>query len=277
MAGHSPGVPLHSMTGTPFTFSTMITTRANTEFLPVARLSQPEDQPYWTFWGRWKSNFAEFWSTSPITRMCCCVDPEVHLDAQLRRRQHEAVRESLLYTLDYRGDTSIITATMNDLLDEGHVMLQDAAPIPARSPNLTNPATLGPTFTTLTVYDPATHHAWSQPQMPAPVVQRRRNLTSVKFVPRFTAAVIVELRSRLGQLSESIPGNVLIVEREALRLMRKYSVREVDAVAHLPSIISCYFREDLHYRVETSVSRMSKFQRWLVGETQPKPSFTPLA
>lgn len=255
----------------------MVTTRVNSEFLPVTRLSQPDGQPYWTFWDRWKSSFAEFWSTSTITRMCCCVDPEVHLDAQLRRRQHNAVRESLLYTLDYRGDTSIITATMNDLLDEGHVMLQDAAPTPARSPPTINPATLGPTFTTLTVYEPATHHAWSQPQPAPPLDHTRRNLTPVKFVPRFTAAVIVELRSRLGQLPESIPGNALIVEREALRLMRKYSVREVDAVTHLPSIISCYFREDLHYRVETSVSRMSKFQRWLVGEAQPKPSFTPLA
>lgn len=252
----------------------MATTNRISEFLPVTGPSQSERQPYWTFWGRWKEALGEFWFTSAITRACCCVDPGVHQEAQLRRKQHKAVRNSLLYTLDYRGDSSIIVATMNDLADEGHVMLQDAPPPPAEVPTFR--ADLGPTFTTLTVYDPTTHHAWHQPPPPAPP-GARRELKQLKFVPRFSAAVIVELRTRLGQLSDSIPGNKLIVEREALRLMRKYSVREVDAACHLPSIISCYFSEDIHYRVETSVARMSRFQRWLMDEESPKPSFTPLA
>jgi len=250
----------------------MATITRQSEFLPVVGPSQSESQPYWTFWGRWKEAVSEFWFTSSLTRACCCVDPSVQQEAQLRRRQHKAVRESLLYTLDYRGDTSIITATMNDLADEGHVMLQDAAPDPA-SPTVRTD--LGPTFTTLTVYDPETHFRWQQPPAP-PRPGQRRALNPLKFVPRFSAAVIVELRSRLGQLPASIPGNKLIVEREALRLMRKYSVREVDAVCHLPSIISCYFNEDIHYRVETSVARMSRFQRWLLDIDKPQPAFTPL-
>lgn len=106
----------------------------------------------------------------------------------------------------------------------------------------------------------------------------RRGLREVRFYPRFAGSVVVELRSRLGQLSRGIPGNLLIVEREALRLMRKYKVREVDSVAHLPSIISSYFVEDVHYRVETSRSRMTRMQRWLMSEEiETTPAFTPLA
>lgn len=118
----------------------------------------------------------------------------------------------------------------------------------------------------------------AQPEPDAPVpVQGRADRRGVFFVPDFAASVVIEVRSRVGQLPANVPGNALVVEREALRLMRKYRVREVDAVAHLPSIIRNYFREDVHYRVSTSESRMTRFQRWLVGETQPPPAFTPLA
>lgn len=111
-----------------------------------------------------------------------------------------------------------------------------------------------------------------------PTVTPRRGLREVRFYPRFAGSVVVELRSRLGQLGRNVPGNLLIVEREALRLMRKYKVREVDSVAHLPSIISSYFVEDIHYRVETSRSRMTRMQRWLMSEDEsPAPAFTPLA
>lgn len=115
----------------------------------------------------------------------------------------------------------------------------------------------------------------STPNVEAPPVPR--DLRPLVFVPRFAAAVIVAIRARIGQLSASVPGNLLIVEREALRLMRRYNVREVDSVAHLPSIISCYFREDVHYQVETSAARMTRFQRWLMSEPSSPSTFAPLA
>ena len=115
----------------------------------------------------------------------------------------------------------------------------------------------------------------STPVVEAPPVPR--DLRPLVFVPRFAAAVIVAIRARIGQLSASVPGNQLIVEREALRLMRRYNVREVDSVAHLPSIISCYFREDIHYQVETSAARMTRFQRWLMSEPGSPSTFAPLA
>lgn len=115
----------------------------------------------------------------------------------------------------------------------------------------------------------------STPAVETPPVPR--DLRPLVFVPRFAAAVVVAIRARIGQLSVSVPGNQLIVEREALRLMRRYNVREVDSVAHLPSIISCYFREDIHYQVETSAARMTRFQRWLMSEPSSPSTFAPLA
>lgn len=114
----------------------------------------------------------------------------------------------------------------------------------------------------------------STPEVEVPLP---RDLRPLVFVPRFAAAVVVAIRARIGQMPASVPGNQLIVEREALRLMRRYNVREVDSVAHLPSIISCYFHEDIHYQVETSAARMTRFQRWLMSEPSSPPTFAPLA
>lgn len=104
-------------------------------------------------------------------------------------------------------------------------------------------------------------------------VDTRRTLTGLRVVPRFTAAVVVALRSRLGQMSAATPGVSIIVEREANRLMREYNVREVDAAAHLPRIVQCYFVADVHYHVPTSHARMTRLQRWLIGR-EPRPTLT---
>lgn len=309
----------------------------NHELMDILPPSQRENGPYWTFLGRWKENLAEFWFTSALTRACCCVDPGVHLEVQLRRKQHTAVRSALMYSLDYRGAASVIEATIKDVGDGGYVMLQDEEPcaVPPTTLPETTPAS-GVDASTSTSVDAATDTAiaWASTAAPVPGVPdlntipnaadvpfevvslmaemvsevsgtplvtpvertitprrgeftavpavetpvARRGMRAVRFVPRFAASVVVELRSRLGQLGSEVPGNKLIIEREAIRLMRKYKVRETDAVAHLPSIIGCYFAEDIHYRVETSVGRMSRFQRWLASEQSlSTPTYGPLA
>lgn len=297
----------------PNPLSTMTTPPRATEFIELTGSSQSSSVPPRTIWGRMKEGFANFWFTNSVTRFCCCVDPTVHREVMLRRKQHAAVSLALMYSLDYRGDASIIEATMNDVGEDGYRLFQDqvlvqappptapvaAAPvIPPPGPRRRVPAGLQRARPLLAAAPTTTLVVWQPPAFP-PVVpvpplaappaavpaaggpaspSTRRDLRAVKFVPRFAASVVVELRSRLGQLPVSVPGNRLIVEREALRLMRKYKVREVDAVAHLPSIIGCYFAEDVHYRVETSRSRMSRFQRWLLNEKSiEEPVFGPLA
>jgi hypothetical protein len=280
----------------------------NHEFLDLLPSSQRESRPFWTFWGTWKEALAEFWFTSTLTRACCCVDPGVHLEVQHRRRQHAAVSSALMYSLDYRGATSIIEATIMDVGETGYVMLQDTEPGAAPPTQPSPPAAAsaaGVAAPASATTEPATARAGAS--IPVPPVEAasalavfspipgmihahrtiaphaippdtRRSMRAVKFVPRFSASVVIELRSRLGQLGNEVPGNKLIIEREAVRLMRKYKVRETDAVAHLPSIIGCYFSEDIHYRVETSLGRMSRFQRWLMSEhLATPPTFGPLA
>lgn len=166
-----------------------------------------------------------------------------------------------------------------ELVDRAVVPIAHRPP-PANARDLLVLALAHAIYTPLPVGDEDEFESTSVASAPAivPTVAPRRGLREVMFYPRFAGSVVVELRSRLGQLGRNVPGNLLIVEREALRLMRKYKVREVDSVAHLPSIISSYFSEDIHYRVETSRSRMTRLQRWLMSENEePTPTFTPIA
>lgn len=97
---------------------------------------------------------------------------------------------------------------------------------------------------------------------------------NAQFVPRFVASVTNAVRSKIGQRPIGTPGNVELVEREALRIMRDYRVKQTDVVGHLPYIIRCYFNEDVQFKLPTHEARMSRFERWFYRDTRPSGVFT---
>lgn len=99
----------------------------------------------------------------------------------------------------------------------------------------------------------------------------------LQCVPRFVASVVIAVRAKIGQRPATTEGNKELVEREALRLMREYRVKEVDIVGHLPLIVRAYFHEDIHYLLPTHEARMSRFERWAFRDTRPSGVFTPVA
>lgn len=118
------------------------------------------------------------------------------------------------------------------------------------------------------------HNEQVKPKDVVPVaVVVPRMVQKAQIIPRFVAAVVAALRSKLGQLPQNVPGNALIVTREALRIMREYNVRELDRTTHLPYIESCYWDEDVHYKIPTVRSRMSKFHRWLMYGKKQVPNY----
>lgn len=95
-----------------------------------------------------------------------------------------------------------------------------------------------------------------------------------QFVPRFVASVTNAVRSKIGQRPMGTPGNAELVEREALRIMRDYRVKQTDIVGHLPYIVRCYFNEDVQYKLPTHEARMTRFERWFYRDTRPSGVFT---
>lgn len=239
----------------------MITTTRQTEFVTIA--SDRHVVPSLSCWESLKERFAAWYYTSPFCNVVCCTVPDTHWDLSAKRTHRVAVQRSLMENLDYYGKDSIIEAVAADVKLDGYDMMKDEEPKRTEREwdMLVLQAGLDPLTTPLEVI----------------AYTLRRDLRTVRAVPRFTAAVVVAVRSKVGQMSQDVPGNALIVEREALRLMRKYKVREVDCVAHLPRIIAAYFSCDVHYVVETAEARMSRFHKWLRG-VKPRPTaFAPLA
>lgn len=227
-----------------------------------------------TLGGKLRDWFADLWY-SPVARVVCCVDADAHEGFELRRRQDAAVTRHMLMSLQHYGtNTSIIEEVLEDIRCDGIDLSRVPPPPPAAplvgsgGPNV-RPRSLMITDGTISSSPP------TSPSVPNPTAPPRRNYTEARFVPRFVASVVVALRSRLGALKPT-EANKLVVEREAIRLMRLYNVRETDCASHLPAVLRNYFLNDVHYRVATSASRMTRFERWLHGATRPQPSFEPL-
>jgi len=278
--------------------STMATTKSNTEFCDLIPERHGDAGFKWANIGETIVSKVTSWMADSVfcQVMCCCFDAEVHQEMQLSRRQHDMVQEKLCVSLDYQGEESSITAVMQQLLDmpEPYNMFADTIPVPSpppavelvvpkcvckstlkakRSKGKTTPAPAG-------VCDScALAEVLKQipPPDPLPAPPRPvRSQRAVRIVPRFAAAVIAEMRCRLGQLNVGVPGTRLIVEREATRLMRNYNVRSVDAAAHLPLIVREYFLADVHYRVATHEARMTRFQRWMAGAREAPATSLPV-
>lgn len=226
-----------------------------------ARHTQERRSVWGKSWDRFKRGFARVYHESLFFNLLCCTVPEDLLEFELDEQDRLAVRAALMQSLDYGGQKSIIAATMEDVAQhEGYEMRMDP---PARQVPLQNSASTALVLRTTT----------SSPVAGPVMVPTPSGVQGVRSIPRFTAAVVVALRSKLGQLNPSIQGNELVLEREALRLMRDYNVREVDRAVHLPRVIAAYWSADVHYRVPTVQSRMSRFQRWLLNRPSAPPQY----
>lgn len=239
----------------------MVTTIRNTEYITIANDRHVE--PGLSCWGSLKDRFAAWFYTSAFCNALCCTSADEEYNLRIKRMHRVSVQRSLMENMDYYGKSSIIEAVIDDVRLDGYDMVKDDEP-----------------RRTMREWDALFARLGLDPLVATDAELKRasrREIKIVRAVPRFTAAVVVAVRSRVGQLSKAVPGNLLIVEREALRLMRKYNVREVDCVAHMPRIIGAYFNCDIHYIVETAESRMSRFHRWLKGVPDPPATFAPLA
>jgi hypothetical protein len=82
-----------------------------------------------------------------------------------------------------------------------------------------------------------------------------------KVVPRFAAAVAIDLRSRLGPLPYN-EANLLLVQRKYLEVCRNRGVHRTDVVAHEQYVINVFFGDKLFERVATVRTRLPGWLKW---------------
>ncbi len=95
-------------------------------------------------------------------------------------------------------------------------------------------------------------------------VALRNQSKQVKLIPRFAAASIVALRSKFGVMAPT-EANVLLIQREYLRVCRESHVRASDTELHRQYVMNGYFSEDVLSRLATVRTRVPAWMRAAYG------------
>lgn len=215
-------------------------------------------QPKVKGWGRVKEWMLEIVYGNPWVSCCFCTDKDTYDDMLMQRETDAAVRHCLMLSYEHASVVDVahnpVELVMEDMYEQGYNMYNTT-----RGPNKQIAPPPGPAPALPEDLAPARH----------PIEVRR-----AQRIPAFVAAVVIALRQKLGTQPASVPGNKLVVEREALKLMREYNVRAIDICTHMPAIMHNYFYADVHHRAYTHRSRMPRFMRWAAGYT-PAPDLGP--
>lgn len=97
-------------------------------------------------------------------------------------------------------------------------------------------------------------------------IETARGQRSVLLIPRFVAASIVSLKAKFGAL-ELREDNVLLIQREYLRVSRDANVRACDVELHRQHVINGFFSEDVLNKLGTVRTRIPSWMRAAYGRT----------
>lgn len=236
----------------PLQFSIMTTIQAIHDLhqVPVGQ----KKNAYLTRYARFKKGFAEWWYSSGVTAILCCVESEDYDTVVADERIRVDIRREMVRTVSYAGYGNSVKAVMSSVrLDLDYDM------------------STGEVVTAVAVTAGDVDVVCDQPV----VKQDLGGQPRVCVVPRFAAAMTLNLRSRIGRLAPS-EANQLLMEREYNRLCRAYGVRDADIAAHYCHVKNAFFGEQVFDRIPTGRSRMSRFARWAM-DFDSLPSVPPQA
>lgn len=80
-------------------------------------------------------------------------------------------------------------------------------------------------------------------------------------VPKYAASMALHLRTKLGRLAPN-EANMLLAEREYLRVSRGMNVRDVDIVSHQQFVLNALFGEDLLDQIALTRTRLPAWMKW---------------
>jgi len=95
-----------------------------------------------------------------------------------------------------------------------------------------------------------------------------QNRVKTCVVPKFSASMALHLRAKLGRMTNN-EANCLLVEKEYLRICRKYHVRDVDIVAHQQITLNAVFDEYILDSIALTRTRLPAWLKWLDTEKYP--------
>lgn len=203
--------------------------------------------PRLSTWQRFKRSVGNMIMESPMLQALCCYDNSEIAAFRTDERIRADIRESMRMHMGYGGrETCVEQAIVEVFNDTGYDLGKLGA---VREANVSIKRTLrewDAYFAKLGV-DPL--KLCTVEVLPACVV------------PKFAASMALCLRSKLGRLAPN-EANLLLAEREYLRVARGLKVRDVDIVAHQQFTLNALFGETLLDDIALTRTRLPKWMRW---------------
>lgn len=226
----------------------MVTTKEFTSVLPTA-----VREPRKSTWSKFKSWCGTAIIESPLLQALCCFDTtEVECYARDQEIRAE-IRKEMRSHMGYGGSTTCVGAVMDTVLRDTGYDLGDLGTIRKANEGVTRTAVQWDAYFKRLGIDPATLSDGSA-------------YTKVCVVPKFAAAVSLEIRTRLGKMQAS-EANMLLVQRKYLEICRKHGVRDSDTIAHQQFVMNTVFTETVLDHVATTRKRMPAWLRWATDTT----------
>jgi len=214
--------------------------------------------PRLSTWQRFKRSFGNMVLESPLLRSLCCYnDVEVETFRADRQIRSE-IRDSMRLHMGYgKGNTcveGVITGVFNDT---GYDLTNLSALHAANAGVKRSFAAWEAYFSKIGV---------------DPLKLATVEILPACVVPKFAASMALHLRTKLGRLSPN-EANLLLAEREYLRVCRGLKVRDVDIVSHQQFTLNALFGEQLLDSIALTRTRLPQWMRWAfeVSNLNAKP------
>ncbi len=89
-----------------------------------------------------------------------------------------------------------------------------------------------------------------------------------RIVPKFAAAVVLHLKAKFGALSMD-DANVMLIQRDYLKVCREHKVRDVDIASHRQHVLNAYFTEGVLEELALTRTRAPRWMRLLERKSGP--------
>jgi len=187
-----------------------------------------------TWWQRVKNAIGEWCYAHPVSQLVCCFNSDEYELHQMDESIREDIRIEMLSYQSYYGKENAVLASLQAARSEFEYEMRTQPDVLETSDGVDVVKCLEP-------YN-----------------------SEVLVVPKFAAAMVCHLRSRLGVMRLT-DVNQLLVEREYHRLSRLYGVRDADIAAHYAHVKNAYFSERVFDRVAMSRRSMPRFLKWVMN------------
>jgi len=219
--------------------NTSIVCSEGSKTISYHKVNDVTNKPSWSL-RKWWGNVV---LNSPFLRALCCYDAHELANIKQDELVRKEIRESMRVSMGYGRFDNQIDKVMSDVLSLSKVDLASLGGVTKQNENITR-----------------TYAQWEEYFASLGIDPLVGEQTNTVVVPRFAAAVCLNIRARVGRLQHS-DANEMVVEREYLNICRSRNVRYDAIAAHRSYVLNAFFTEDVFEYISSTRTRLPMWLR----------------